>query len=319
MERIERLLDRLPGYAGYRDLENRRDIDRRLRESIADQLESIARRTERGGAALVANQRFAEASAVEQLIRSLDHAANLVRTQSYGYGGIFTDTPVDERVLNQLYLFDKGLSLKSDQLDQQLAGIETAVTGSGDLNALLTESRSSVQNIIDSLAARSAVIETATPAPSQSLFSPVDAAAETPPPPPITIAVGDAIAWFDEDFLVDAVIDVQSGTDRVRFFHLEQNPDKWLVIADRAEQLIALITGDTSAPAQGTVAWSLAGVGKTERAGEKPVKAEVTITCYASDGENVAFRLLSGTDERYLTGKRVHPDDLAVYGKPARP
>ncbi|MGD9712004.1 MAG: hypothetical protein AB7V46_08075, partial [Thermomicrobiales bacterium] len=88
MDRIETFLDGLPGYSGYRDKERRRDTDRRLRESIANQLESIAQRVERGGASLVAQRQLDAVSGIESLVRQLNHAGNLVRTQRYGYGGI---------------------------------------------------------------------------------------------------------------------------------------------------------------------------------------------------------------------------------------
>ncbi|MBX3069581.1 MAG: hypothetical protein KF883_03635 [Thermomicrobiales bacterium] len=319
MDRITDFLDRLPGYSGYRDLESRRDSDRRLRESIASQLEALAQRVERGGASLVASQRYSDASAVEQLVRSLNHAANLVRTQSYGYGGIFTDTPVDDRVLHQLFLFDKGLGLKVDQLDRQLAGIEAAITNSNDLGATLSSADTLVRGLVDSLSARGAVIETAAPAPVRSLFTPMDDAAKEPAPAPIAIALGDAIGWFDEDFLVDAIVEVHDESGRVRFFHIDEKPDRWLAIADRDEQIIALLDEQPgSSDSLGSVAWNMPGSGTTERAGEKPLKASAWVTFYTGEGESVAFRLLSGTDERYLSGKRVHPDDLSVYGKPAK-
>ncbi|MGE3796216.1 MAG: hypothetical protein AB7G88_00125 [Thermomicrobiales bacterium] len=316
MDRIETFLDGLPGYSGYRDKERRRDTDRRLRESIANQLESIAQRVERGGASLVAQRQLDAVSGIESLVRQLNHAGNLVRTQRYGYGGIFSDTPVDERALNQLYLFDKGLGMKVSQLDSQLSSIEADLAHGGSVQETLQRASGAVQGIIDHLAARNAVVETASPAASRSLFTPLDEETEAPSQP-IDIAVGDAIAWFDEDFLVDAIIDVSDGVHRVRFLHLEHEPDRWLCIADRGEQLIALLTENQSGSDTGSVAWTLAGSGRTIRAGGSSIKADALVTCYEEGEDNVAFRLVSGADERYLAGHRVHPDDLSIYGKPS--
>lgn len=319
MDRINAFLDGLPGYSDYRDLESRRDIDRRLRESIANQIDAIAQRAERGGAALVANQRYPDATKVERLVQSLRHAGNLVRTQSYGYGGIFTDTPVGERALNQLYLFDKGLALKVDQLDQQLADIQPAIIDGDSLDETIATAQASVQGIVDLLATRGAVIESAAPTVSNSLFTPLEESAKQAPLAPIEISVGDAIGWFDEDFLVDAIIDVKSGRDRVRFFHIAEDPDRWLAISDRDERIIAMLDeGARDTDSEEVGEWTLSGPGRTERAGAKPMRADAQVTFYAGEGEHIGFRLLSGPDERYLTGKRVHPDDLAIYGKPAK-
>src|SRR5680860_192857 len=172
MERIESFLEGIPGYAGYRDKESRRDSDRRLRESIANQLSSVAQRVERGGAALARQRQLDKAAGVEQLVRSLNHAANRVRTRSYGYGGIFSDTPVDERALAQLYLFDKGLAVKVDQLDARLAGIESEVVSEGSITDLLQEAEKAVQSLLDQLDTRGAVLETATAAPQRSILEP---------------------------------------------------------------------------------------------------------------------------------------------------
>src|SRR5680860_17777 len=128
MDRIEAFLNDLPGYEGYRDKESRRDSDKRLRDSIANQLGSIADRVERAGAVLVQRRELNKSQPIEQLVRSLNHAANRMRSQSYGYGGIFSDAPVDEHVLAQLFLFDKGLAMKVDQLDAQLATAESDLT-----------------------------------------------------------------------------------------------------------------------------------------------------------------------------------------------
>ncbi len=318
MERIESFLDGLPGYEGYRDKESRRDSDRRMRESIANQLESIALRVERGGAKLVAERKLDAAATVERLVKALNHAANLVRTQSYGYGGIFTDMPVDERALNQLFLFDKGLGVKVSQLDHDLSGIEAAIAGGEDVPATVQKAEIAVQAIVDQLSARSAVVETAAPAAARTLFTPVDDAQKEPPPPPIEIRLGDAIAWFDEDYLVDATIDITDAVHRVRFFHIGVDPDAWLVIADRDEQLIALVKDSGEVGGGEVVAWTLTGTGRTNQAGGDTIKANAYVTCYVDGDNDVAFRLLSGTDERYLKGTRVHPDDLSIYGKPAK-
>src|SRR5680860_1858045 len=106
MDRIEAFLNDLPGYEGYRDKESRRDSDKRLRDSIANQLGSIADRVERAGAVLVQRRELDKSQSIEQLVRSVNHAANRIRSQSYGYGGIFSDRPIDEGVLCLLYTSD---------------------------------------------------------------------------------------------------------------------------------------------------------------------------------------------------------------------
>jgi hypothetical protein len=326
MDRITSFLNDLPGYTGYRDKESRRDSDKRLRDSIASQLASIADRVERAGATLVQRRELEKSQAIEQLVRSLNHAANRISSQSYGYGGIFSDTPVDERALAQLFLFDKGLATKVGQLDAQLATVETDLTSGSPIEPVIDEARKSLQSLLDLLDTRGTVVETAAPAPPRSVFAPLDESRDTlgEPAAPIEISVGDAISHLGDDYIVNALIEVRDEDSTVRLFRVETDPGKWLAIADHGPRMAALLeeqSGGASAgshAAGGTVSWSLAGVGEVREQTGKPVKADASVILYEwkDDPQRVALEVHSGTDERYLSGHRVHPDDLAVYGKP---
>ena len=325
MDRIESFLNDLPGYAGYRDKESRRDSDKRLRESIAGQLSQIAGRVERGGAALVQRRELDKSQSVEQLVRSLNHAGNRIRSQSYGYGGIYSDRPVDEAVLAQLFLFDKGLATKVDQLDAQLANVETEIASGEPVEPLVADAQKSIKSIMDLLDTRGVVVETATPAPTRSLFQALD---EVPAPSKeidkLEISVGDAISHLGDDYIIDALIEVRDGANAVRLFRVETNPHKWLAVADHGLRLIALLEEQPGSAATGTGAdnptesWRVTGAGKVIESGGKSVKADGSVALYEwqDEPQKVALRVVSGADERYLSGRRVHPDDLAVYGKP---
>jgi hypothetical protein len=324
MDRITSFLNDLPGYTGYRDKESRRDSDKRLRDSIANQLTAIADRAERAGATVVQRRELDKAQSIEQLVRSLNHAANRVRSLSYGYGGIFSDTPVDERVLSQLFLFDKGIATKVDQLDAQLATIETDLTSGDPIDPVINETTKSIQSLLDLIDTRGAVVETAAPAPQKSLFTPLDEAkAQREVAPPIDISVGDAIAHLGDDYIVNASIEVRDGENAVRLYRVESDPGKWLAIADHGTRLTAILAegmadGDAGGSEGRKVSWRLSGPGQVRESSSKPSKGDAAVVAYEwdSDPERIAMQVISGSDERYLTGRRVHPDDLAVYGKP---
>jgi hypothetical protein len=326
MDRITSFLNDLPGYTGYRDKETRRDSDKRLRDSIADQLASIADRVERAGAALVQRRELDKSQSIEQLVRSLNLAANRIRSQSYGYGGIFSDTPVDERVLGQLFLFDKGLATKVDQLDAQLGTVETDLTSGAPIEPVIDEARKSIQSLLLLLDTRGTVVETAAPAPQRSVFTPLDESRDKVEKraAPIEISVGDAVSHLGDDYIVNAVIEVRDGDSNVRLYRVESDPDKWLAISDRGRRMAALLDeASGGAPAGshatgGTVSWSLAGAGEVREQSGKPVKADASVIVYEwkDEPERVALEVHSGADERYLSGHRIHPDDLAVYGRP---
>src|SRR5215212_5078911 len=91
--RVASLLNKIPGYSGYRNKESRRDEDRRLREELAREYGQIA-------------QRLAEIGNVERVERALRRFTDRLRTATYGYGGLFSDRSIDERALDQLQAFD---------------------------------------------------------------------------------------------------------------------------------------------------------------------------------------------------------------------
>src|SRR5690348_24937 len=88
---ISTLLHRVPGYTGYRSLEDRRDDDKRLRDSVADQVDAVV--TTLGGvsARLAADRNLTHISVVERLVGATRLLGDRVRNASYGYGGIFSD------------------------------------------------------------------------------------------------------------------------------------------------------------------------------------------------------------------------------------
>ena len=116
VDRLKDLLGRIPGYNGYRDKENRRDEDRRLRETIADTIVLSVDTLTSYNARLSADREFSSLSKVESLVGQIRLLADRIRTASYGYGGIFTERSVDEAALDQLRQFDLALQREAEGL-----------------------------------------------------------------------------------------------------------------------------------------------------------------------------------------------------------
>jgi hypothetical protein len=91
LDRITDKLSSIPGYDAYRDKENRRETDRRVRERIAADLGSFAERIERIATDLANRREISAVGPVDSAAKSLRHVQNLVSTATYGYGGIFSD------------------------------------------------------------------------------------------------------------------------------------------------------------------------------------------------------------------------------------
>src|SRR4029079_11600146 len=71
----------------------------------------------------------ARVNELEPVVQGFRNAANVVRSLSYGYGGLFSDNPIDEIPLKQLRVFDEGLLIKVDALTTAVHGLEAGTSG----------------------------------------------------------------------------------------------------------------------------------------------------------------------------------------------
>jgi hypothetical protein len=143
---LERLMNSVPGFKGYRERDLRRDADRLQREHISAQLEDgkkalnqVATAITRGGDLDVIND-------VETARKRIDKVANRIRYAERGYSGFFDAVKVDETILAKLYAFDMGLI-------EDVDGVRTAASAA----VPASDTRTALQDLIgriDALDAR---------------------------------------------------------------------------------------------------------------------------------------------------------------------
>ncbi|HEV2128316.1 MAG TPA: hypothetical protein VGR22_06845 [Thermomicrobiales bacterium] len=158
--RVENLLNRVPGYTGYRQKESMRDDDRRLREQIARELQQSISDLTRIGSKLAASRQLDRISAAEDTVSRLRHLESRVRTASYGYGGIFSDRDVNEHALAQIRQFDVAFQ-------ERVAGLTESVSAVASADSFDPSALEGIRREIDTLNTlfdmRTDVIETASP------------------------------------------------------------------------------------------------------------------------------------------------------------
>lgn len=128
MNALERLLKGLPGISGYVDRELRRDADKRLRETIANQLEEQKRALldiqkkllGSGGLALLGN--------VDSAVTKLQLLIDRIRTASYGYAGLFDAVRIREEQLKALHSFDVALAGRVVAVEERIKALATAAS-----------------------------------------------------------------------------------------------------------------------------------------------------------------------------------------------
>lgn len=313
------LLDRIPGYRGYRDKEGRRDADRLVRESVSSAYDGLAARVETVARSLADQRRIADVGQVTDLTDRIRHLADRIRTASYGYSPLFSDRVIDETALDQLRRFDDGLMGGVTELEKPVAGIEAAAASNESLLAPVQAANAVVRTNTERLELRGKVMETGRPEPESSVVAVLGAPTPPPPHPAYSLNQGDAISVMGDDHIVDARISIDAGEQSARLFRLESGPPaRWLFVPRDASLGFATATESESGPAETGSSESIKATGngevsgKADASGRRPVT--MLITNGAPDGGISAIALDWGQERQQFNATPVHGDDIEVFG-----
>jgi hypothetical protein len=135
---LERIASHVPGIAGYREREGRRETDRRVREFLAGRLDE-------GRSALTALRNAATDAgelkaldAIGRLDRILQKSVSSLRYADYGFSGVFGQLKIREAELDQICAYDAALVTDVVALADSLRAAAAAAAGDGSAVAALT-------------------------------------------------------------------------------------------------------------------------------------------------------------------------------------
>ena len=117
---LEKVASYIPGLAGYREREGRRETDRRLREFLAGRLEDGRARLNAIRSAAADHGELGGLDTVGRLDRSLQKSIAALRYADAGYSGVFDQVKIREDELAQIYAYDTALVAETVQLADAL-------------------------------------------------------------------------------------------------------------------------------------------------------------------------------------------------------
>jgi len=133
---LERIASHIPGIAGYRERESRRETDRRVREFLAARLDE-------GRVGLIAlRNRATDAGELKlldgigRLDRSLQKSVSSLRYADYGFSGVFDQLKIREAELDQICAYDAALVTDVVSLSDSLRSVVAAAPDGSTLSAL---------------------------------------------------------------------------------------------------------------------------------------------------------------------------------------
>ena len=136
MSGFEKLVAKIPGYAGYKEKELRREADRLLRDHIVQTMHTVLRDLDALQTDLISAGKFGLLDEVGSATTQVQTFIDRVRTAAYGYGGLFDAVRIKEDDLDRVYQFDAALVDYAERIQGAIARAREGVE-SEDARALV--------------------------------------------------------------------------------------------------------------------------------------------------------------------------------------
>jgi len=128
---LKKLLSKIPGFKGYIERNDRRQSDKLLRETIANEYEAHYQRLSGLQRDLISQGGLAYVGDLENAAIKLRQFIDRVRTASYGYAGLFDAIKIQEEELASIYQYDAALLDKGATVSAAIDNVESSIGTDG--------------------------------------------------------------------------------------------------------------------------------------------------------------------------------------------
>jgi hypothetical protein len=144
---LERIARFIPGYDGYVNRDNSRELDMLVRNTLAQHLDSNKTKLKNTVANLNALGKLFEAGGLDKIDKKLENAIAKFKSAARGYSGAFDVVKIKEDKLNQLYAFDENLF---DEVND-ISSLFTEMENNSKSNVDTKPAQSQLSNKLDNL------------------------------------------------------------------------------------------------------------------------------------------------------------------------
>jgi hypothetical protein len=296
-----------------------------VREAVAQAYETELARIERIGRELAKARRIGDVAPIEDVSQRIRLLINRVRAETPGYGGLFSDNPIDGVALDQLRLFDESLMQGVVDLRAEVDALERASAAGETLAAPAAAIAAETERELLRLNSRQQVVTSGRAVSTESALAALRSDTPALPAPDLgRLRPGDAVSILGTDYAVDAVIAVKGRPDSFELARLSRDPEEWLLIpADSGRQVLRVHPVQPSAETLGVSGANLkqesAGTGDGEIVtGDAPGKLRAVRYALLRDDANggAGGVALDWDGERQsFVGEPVEAMDVEVYRK----
>ena len=323
---VDRFLDSIPGYGGYRDKERRRDSDRVIRENLALEYSQLADRLGRIATTLADERKIMAIPVVDKPHKRLTSLIDRLRTASYGYAPLFSDAPVEADALDQVALFDRSLADQQEVLSQQIASLEQTSPDDAAFKLRSDEIVATVEALHDRFDKRHEVIHSGKALPPKDIVGYLEKST-----PPTTASAyrmheNDAVSYDGVNYSISGRVTVETDRGSWRAFQLKGGSgDTWLVVSadpadpshwtrrvsiDGAGQQGAVTVGGATYTLDSELSGKGEVIGASGAADNQPVQFR---RYRAAAGADLLFVFDWGTGTIALLGTEANPASLDLY------
>jgi hypothetical protein len=157
LDPFKKIASKIPGFGGYIERQKRRDSDKLLRETIADQFDQQYQRISSLQRDLISEGEIGYVDDLEASAIKLRTFSDRVRRATRGYSGLFDAVKINEEELALLYQYDVQMLDLVDEVSRAIDNVEASI-GSDGLPASIRHLKSVSQQCIDVYDRREVVI-----------------------------------------------------------------------------------------------------------------------------------------------------------------
>lgn len=145
LEKIARII---PGYDGYVNRDNSRELDTQLRNTLASTLDQNKTKLKNTVLNLSKHGKLFETGGIDKLEKKLENAIAKFRSAARGYSGAFDVVKIKEDKLNQLYTFDGNLIDEVNEIGASCTELEANSNANTDIKAAQEKLSEQLDNLL---------------------------------------------------------------------------------------------------------------------------------------------------------------------------
>ncbi len=144
---LEKIARFIPGYDGYVNRDNSRELDTKLRITVASSLDQNKAKVKNVVLNLSKQGKLFETDGIDRIQKKLENVIAKFRSAERGYSGAFDVVKIKEDKLNQIYQFDAALLEKVNEISTAFTELEN----NSNANADIGQAQQKVSTLLDGI------------------------------------------------------------------------------------------------------------------------------------------------------------------------